>query len=64
MCEIEDSWSHKWMLDPEELSILSRSISVELEIIDTSPNSHLTNTSESEGTSKQQVCIKTTNKNH
>ena len=30
------------MLDPEELSILSRSISVELEIIDTSSNSKVT----------------------
>ena len=57
MCELEGSWSHKLMLDPEELSILSRSISVELEIIDTSPVSNLTKTSDSDGKSKIQVCM-------
>ena len=57
MCELEDSWSHKLMLDPQELSMLSRSISVELEIIDTSPNSKVPSNIDLDGKSKIQVII-------
>ena len=57
MCELEDSWSQKLMLDPQELSILSRSISVELEIIDTSPNSNIPSNMDLDGKSKIQVII-------
>ena len=57
MCELEDSWSQKLMLDPQELSMLSRSISVELEIIDTSPNSNIPSNIDFDGKSKIQVVI-------
>ena len=57
MCEIENSWSQKLMLDPEELSILSRSISVELEIIDTSSNTKVTKLIEPERETKMQVNV-------
>ena len=57
ICEIENSWSQKLMLDPEELSILSRSISVELEIIDTSSNTKVTKLIEPERETKIQVSV-------
>ena len=58
MCDIEpSSWSQKLMLDPKELSILSRSISVELEIVDTSPFSNPGKIVESEGEPKVEVRI-------
>ena len=59
MCDVEtSSWYQKLMLDPEELSILSRSISVELEIVDTSPSSNTNKIVQSEGESKIEVCNK------
>ena len=45
------------MLDPQELSMLSRSISVELEIIDTSPNSKVPSNIDLDGKSEIQVII-------
>ena len=57
MYEVESSWSQKLILDPEELSVLSKSISVELEIVDASPFPNSIKVIEREENSKIQVII-------